>query len=603
MGLMGRHRLSILCISANALISGALVVLVVLTGWLCAFAQGIPAAGDREDIWLLRKTGVDDVTIYHRSQSDPKEQIMAVSAKVEGRLTDSAIAAGPSTLWMIRASGWVESLSVDHNPMPSLPRYGGLKSEQKLPEKVKPVACAAAMNGFWVLVRIDNAGDLKQFDHQTRVSRTGGDSGSADDELPPWFRVRGMNDERAQTQPASQSQVPAQTQPQEAAATFPVYRVLHLDGTVWKVYPAPEMEGLKDEMFQGSVASTQPVSRLGAVGMVFRAKEDAWPEIFSQMPGEGITRSYWKDGWQSRPVVGADAFDKVIVVDHQPVLVRAAKTGAAGVSLYLGVISNNEVADLPRVELGANTGGLWAAVPMDNSVAIIEPMPGQARVSETDWKLSLRRIDLLGRPVGAGQQTLESKPSNLWNDSPNLVIFGSSLAIGLLLMWTLWGRDNVETSVRLPVGVVKADLPRRAFACLIDMVPCAWLSMLIYKVQFGELFQQIIELSRTWGLLKPWLVTVGILAVYSTLSEAFYGRTLGKYLAGLRVTRLDASAPGLLQVVVRNAVKVIEVLCFPLMFIPVARLNAQRLGDMAARTIVVADEPPEEEDDEDFDDA
>jgi uncharacterized RDD family membrane protein YckC len=576
-----------------------MVVILMLATGVAAFAQGIPAAGDREDIWLLRKSGVDDVTVYHRSQSDPKDQIIAVSAKVEGRLTDNVIAAGPSMLWMIKATGWVESVSVDTNPLPSLPRYNALKSEQKLPEKAKPVACAAAKNGFWVLVKIENAADLKHFDLQTKVSQPGGEAAGADD-LPPWFRIRGMTEKDAgnpaQTQPAPQTQ-PA-VEPSTTTA-FPVYRVLHLDGTVWQVHPAPDFQTYEESE---RTSTTQADAKTGPFGMVFLTPDDAWPEIFSQVAGGGIRRSTWKDGWKSQAVVGADAFDKAIVVDRQAVLVRAAKTGATGVSLYLGVISSGEVVDLPRVELGANTGGAWAAVPMDNSIAIIEPLPGQARGAEMDWKLSLRRIDLLGRPVGAAQQTLESKPSNLWNDSPNLVIFGCSLAVGLLLMWTLWGRDNVETSVRLPVGVVKADLPRRAFACLIDLVPCAWLSMLIYKVQFGELFQQIIELSRTWGLLKPWLVTIGLLAVYSAVSEVFYGRTLGKYLAGLRVTRLDASAPGALQVVVRNAIKVIEILCFPLMFIPVARLNAQRLGDMAARTIVVADEPPEEEDDEDFDD-
>ncbi len=583
-----------------------LVWVVLLIAGAGASAQGIPAAGDKDDIWLLRKSGIDDVIVYHRNQSDHKDAqslyMVSVSMKSEGRPSDNVIAAGPSGLWMIKPSGWVESFSINTG----IPRYGAPRSEQKLPDSVKPVTCAAARNGFWVLVRIDNAQDFKRFEAQMNPAPAAGSSGQPGSDLPPWFVIRGlgnggpitMPDDIATTAPVVDRPVVA-LQP-AVKQDFPVYRVLHLEGSVWRAHPAPKLPDAPQKETEG--ASTRPAYKQGAFGMLFLRQEDAWPQILYQTPGVGITRSRWiNDRWETTVIDGADAFDKAIVVDHQAVIVRAAKAGGNGASLYLGVISGDEVIDLPKVDLASTTGDSWAVVPMDNAIAIIQPLPGQAIESELDWKLSLKRINLLGQTVGDTQQTLESKPANLWNDSPNMVIFASSFFVGLLLMWSLWGRDNVETSVRLPVGVVKADLPRRAFACLIDLVPCAWVSMLIYKVEFGELFKQIIELQKTWGLLKPWLVTVAILAVYSTLCEIFYGRTLGKYLAGLRVTRLDASAPGALQIIIRNAVKIIEVLCFPLMFIPVARLNAQRLGDMAARTIVVADEPPEEEDDDDFD--
>jgi len=73
------------------------------------------------------------------------------------------------------------------------------------------------------------------------------------------------------------------------------------------------------------------------------------------------------------------------------------------------------------------------------------------------------------------------------------------------------------------------------------------------------------------------------------------GRTLGKRFMHIRVVREDGSRVGVLDSVIRNIVRAIDLMpgtyavgIISMMFSG----TSQRLGDMAAGTVVIADEPP-----------
>lgn len=79
--------------------------------------------------------------------------------------------------------------------------------------------------------------------------------------------------------------------------------------------------------------------------------------------------------------------------------------------------------------------------------------------------------------------------------------------------------------------------------------------------------------------------------LYYGLSELFSrGQTIGKRMSGIRVVRLDGFAldPG--GILVRNIFRLVDQI--PVLWIvPFLSKNSQRLGDMAAGTVVVADRP------------
>jgi uncharacterized RDD family membrane protein YckC len=77
---------------------------------------------------------------------------------------------------------------------------------------------------------------------------------------------------------------------------------------------------------------------------------------------------------------------------------------------------------------------------------------------------------------------------------------------------------------------------------------------------------------------------------YYFATEALWARTLGKRLLGLRVERIDGSAPGAGPVAIRTALRIIDVLPFlyliGFMVLITSGKGRQRLGDLAAGTAV-----------------
>jgi uncharacterized RDD family membrane protein YckC len=84
-------------------------------------------------------------------------------------------------------------------------------------------------------------------------------------------------------------------------------------------------------------------------------------------------------------------------------------------------------------------------------------------------------------------------------------------------------------------------------------------------------------------------VAYGLVFVYYTLLEALLGASIGKLVFRMRVTMDDGSRPTGLAIVVRNVVRLPEVLFWyvPAAISCLASSRNKRLGDLAAHTVVV----------------
>ncbi len=83
-----------------------------------------------------------------------------------------------------------------------------------------------------------------------------------------------------------------------------------------------------------------------------------------------------------------------------------------------------------------------------------------------------------------------------------------------------------------------------------------------------------------------------ITVLYFTVMEGFFGASVGKFAAGIRVVKEDGSKADFGAVLVRNLMRVIDVLpLFPPYLVGAISVWAsptkQRLGDRVARTVVV----------------
>lgn len=160
----------------------------------------------------------------------------------------------------------------------------------------------------------------------------------------------------------------------------------------------------------------------------------------------------------------------------------------------------------------------------------------------------------------------------------------------LAMIATLRQKPPVPSEVLEKSMLSLAPVGRRIAAGMIDAIP---LLAAGYYAQGAQPLHNFDELQTrmilpTFAGLAIWVLHVGI-------SEAIWQRSLGKYFFGLRVTGYDGLAPGAGRIALRNLMRVIDfgMMFLPLLLVPLTPMR-QRVGDLAARTLVVQDKPAEE---------
>jgi uncharacterized RDD family membrane protein YckC len=154
---------------------------------------------------------------------------------------------------------------------------------------------------------------------------------------------------------------------------------------------------------------------------------------------------------------------------------------------------------------------------------------------------------------------------------------------------TLDDRITIATPEGIDVDLVLAGLGSRFMARLVDSL-----------VQFGTILALLI--LSAWfhnGWIDAVLIVIdfAMFFIYDVVFEVFgSGRTIGKRSAGLRVVRSGGQPVGFWASVVRNILRLVD-------FLPTAYLvgmisvivtaHNQRLGDLAAGTVVVRERAPQ----------
>jgi uncharacterized RDD family membrane protein YckC len=143
-----------------------------------------------------------------------------------------------------------------------------------------------------------------------------------------------------------------------------------------------------------------------------------------------------------------------------------------------------------------------------------------------------------------------------------------------------------------------AGLARRFLATVIDTFVGFMLSAVVLMAAGaagaldlaayqGKSFQEIMDMSMpAWAYVAPWV----LLFLYYTAFELTRGATPGKMALGTRVTAPDGTRPGAWAIVLRNLIRIPEVII--LLYVPsgiscLVSAKRQSLGDLAARTVVV----------------
>lgn len=146
---------------------------------------------------------------------------------------------------------------------------------------------------------------------------------------------------------------------------------------------------------------------------------------------------------------------------------------------------------------------------------------------------------------------------------------------------------SIVTPEKVAVEFRLAGIGSRIFAAFLDAVV-----MVILLMSGAFLSTAIMPASAGMGILLFLLVVLFVVAGYSILLESVWnGQTVGKKLMGIRVRMADGSPVTLGAAAVRSVLRLGDLLLPVLMAIDIILLflspRAQRLGDIAANTIVV----------------
>jgi uncharacterized RDD family membrane protein YckC len=147
-------------------------------------------------------------------------------------------------------------------------------------------------------------------------------------------------------------------------------------------------------------------------------------------------------------------------------------------------------------------------------------------------------------------------------------------------------RLRIATPEGVTVDLVLAGIGSRFAASLVDLVLKA---LLIAAVWIGLALLLGNDLGLALASILTFLVYFGYDVAFEVLGG---GRTPGKRIARLRVLRDDGRPVELLSSCIRNVIRLVEGL--PLLYLPAmvsifVTAHNQRIGDLAARTIVVRD--------------
>lgn len=236
---------------------------------------------------------------------------------------------------------------------------------------------------------------------------------------------------------------------------------------------------------------------------------------------------------------------------------------------------------LPAGQVEAPLSGGWGLVEAESGAALaVCPHPIQPGGNMlTLFPVSLRGDTAAPQTVKLGANI---DPWVFWVKNVQLLVMVSSVVV----MFLTWGQ--VRQQPRLPAGLAVAGFARRLLAGALDLAPAVLLSAKLTGSAPAQVLHGWALMSTGFGAgdLPPAVLAALLFLVHVTLGELVFGRSLGKWALGLRVVTLDGARPPFNRLLLRNLLKLFEVMAPVLVTFALFPPAHQRLGDRVAGTLV-----------------
>lgn len=211
-------------------------------------------------------------------------------------------------------------------------------------------------------------------------------------------------------------------------------------------------------------------------------------------------------------------------------------------------------------------------------------------VFEHDGKLAIQAYGSTGEPAGDLDTLGPPHPPTdpRINELIHLIVLAAMLFV---LVTTLRQRKLEPNPAESTKKVQVAPLLPRFFAGLIDVSPflaaMGW--VIAWAQSTPDPAETLVQARAQW----PVLLATALYITHTLVGEVVFGRSFGKWCFKLRIASVDGHPPTPTSAAMRNLLRIIDlVVVFPLPLLLVLYTPLrQRIGDIAARTIVIRDLP------------
>ena len=290
------------------------------------------------------------------------------------------------------------------------------------------------------------------------------------------------------------------------------------------------------------------------------------------------------DGWESwTPIASTEREWSAIALNGQPAVFLSDSSGPE--TQIVGMKpSEDEWEEFYRSSVSFVTGlGVCPAGGTEDFILLLQSFPGSIRVIEVQAGQQASKVR-----YGGGFPFPRAFVAMIFLTQMGTVLLPVLLAF---ILAALMRTHRVCQYVSGTSAAAFAPLSRRAVAQLVDSAILAGPMV----VASYELFSGFQEMDGPFGMVGglAW-VAAGLFwallafLAYSVL-EGRWGRTPGKWITGIQVVGTDLQPCGFGRALVRNLLKLVDGFFNFLVGILLVALtnNWQRLGDMAARTVVI----------------
>ncbi len=567
-----------------------LALLVVFAAFVAGFGtdqalgQALQAAGDGRNIWTaLPDAQQKTITLMHRIEADPAGRLERL-ATLRGRLTPNGIAAANDRLWMVYEDRSVQSLRYDPADRTTMGDYD-LRVEPSLPLGTEVLSMTAGGVSAFVLLRVEDKAVLELIDSGSTITRW--------HSSPQQGSVKAHRSTKSDPLPASPTTAPATAQTAEKSAETaaktaenePVLtaghteRLLRLDRNGWTKLALPEdwPESFRYARLvtpaQGSdwptliVEPRLPVQDRAVKLQVYRVHTS---------PDQPLGRWVRHEHALTLPEDVRPDFQAAVVEGQ--VAVGYLVDASSGPGVLVALLRTGAVQTLGTIPLHDKAVSRWRLMPAGQSIAAVG--------LDTSDQLIIKRMDLRGRvAAGAPVQLKESIAQPLLQSADYFVLI-VVLASSTVMLMLFWKRQADDAGPHLPKGMELADIARVA-AGLVDLLPCMFLAAKLTEIDLTELYNHWPGRAGGWHATEPGFLTLGLYVAHTMIFELLFSRSLGKMLFGLRLVNDKGQRPRPLAVFIRNIMKPMDLIAWPLMLLPIVGNSRQRLGDLVAGTYVV----------------